>query len=165
MININISDTKKFVKKLLMEETFDTFLLVEANVKGGVNYHISGHINKDFFDNDELAAMTSVDYSTWSTIRPHIFNVIKGKKQPLSFKIVFILSNSNIESIIEKNNLPLSIDDIANLTLNIYFDGTNMTATTITSLKNFSFDKTLEHIWDKNVLAFFKYNEILFEII
>lgn len=165
MINMAISDTKGFVRKLLMEEVFDTFLLVEANVKSNVSYHISGRINKDFFDNDELAEMVSTEYTVWHTVRPHIFNVIKGKKQPLSFKIVFILSNPNIERIIEKNNLPLSVDDIANLALNIYFDGNNMTATTIASLKSFSLDKTLENLWDKNILAFFKHNEMPVEIV
>lgn len=165
MIHITITDIKSFVRKLLMEEVFDTFLLVEANVKSNVNYHISGRINKDFFDSDELEEMGCTEYAAWRTTRPHVLNVIKGKKQPLSFKIVFILSNPNIERIIEKNNLPLSVDDVAYLALNIYFDGNNMTATTIASLKSFSLDKTLENLWDKNVLAFFKHNEIPVEII
>ncbi len=161
MLNIDISDTKGFVRKLLMDEVFDNFLLVEANVKSNVSYHISGRINKDFFDNDELSEMVSEDYICWKTTRGHIYNVIKGNKLPLSFKLVFILSKPNINHIIEKNNLPFSTDDIANLTLNIYFDGKSITATTITSLRSFSTDKTLEMLWDNSVKAFFKHYEIV----
>ena len=37
MLNIEITETKNFVKKLLMEPVFDTFLLVEAYVIGRYN--------------------------------------------------------------------------------------------------------------------------------
>lgn len=156
MLNIEITETRDFVKKLLIDSTFDTFLLVEANVKSDVAYHISGHINTDFYDSDELEQLPSAQYATWGKLRPHIYNVIKGKKLPLSFKIVLILSPANVTRIIEKNNLPLSVNDVANLSLNIYYDGSKITATTIASLKTFSMDKTLENLWDENVAAYFK---------
>lgn len=162
MLQLQISDLKGFVRKLLMEETFDTFLLVEANVKKEISYHVSGRYNPAFFDNDEQEALNGAEYSTWANVRPHIYNVIKGNKLPLSFKIVLILSTPNIERIIEKNNLPLSPDQIANLALNIYFDGENITITTVASMKTFSLDKTLENLWDQNVLAYFRQQEILY---
>lgn len=160
MLHLQITDLKNFVKKLLTEDTFDTFLLVEANVKSDVSYHISGRINPSFFDNDELNSLISKEYTVWSKVRQHVYNVIKGKKLPLGFKIVLILSKPNLERIIEKNNLPISPEDVANLALTIHFDGENMTATTITTMKTFSVDKTLEHLWDENLLAYFKQQEI-----
>lgn len=161
MLNIEISDTKNFTKKLFTENTFDTFLLVEANVMSNASYTINGRINKDFFDTDELGTLHSDEYITWENARPHIFNVIKGKKLPLSFKLVLILSDTSIMRIIEKNSLSLTPDDIANLSLNIYFDGEKITVTTVATMKTFTLDKTLNTLWDENVKAFFKANNIV----
>ncbi len=156
MLQLQISDLKGFVRKLLMEEVFDTFQVVEAGVKSDVSYHISGRINPAFYDTEELAGLNGAVYITWAGIRQHIYQVIKGKKLPLSFKIVFILSAPNILRIIEKNNLPISLEQVANLSLNIYYDGENINITTMASMKTFSTDKTLEQLWDQNVLAYFK---------
>ena len=54
MLNIEITETKNFVKKLLMEPVFDTFLLVEAYVRSDVSYTIDGRLNPSFFDTEEL---------------------------------------------------------------------------------------------------------------
>ena len=158
MLNIEITETKNFVKKLLMEPVFDTFLLVEAYVRSDVSYTIDGRLNPSFFDTEELEEMTSKTYTTWGTVRHHIFNVIKGNKLPLNFKIVLILSDANINRIIEQNHLNLTTSDIANL--NIYFDGEKISLTTMASMNIFSMDKTLANIWDANVSAFFKQNQI-----
>ncbi len=143
-----------------MEPVFDTFLLVEAYVRSDVSYTIDGRLNPSFFDSDELEGMTSKTYTTWGNVRQHIFNVIKGNKLPLNFKIVLILSDANINRIIEQNHLDLSLSDIANLSLNVYFDGEKITLTTMASMNIFSMDKTLATIWDANVSAFFKQNQI-----
>ena len=143
-----------------MEPVFDTFLLVEAYVRSDVSYTIDGRLNPSFFDSGELEGMTSKIYTTWGNVRQHIFNVIKGNKLPLNFKIVLILSDANINRIIEQNHLDLSLSDIANLSLNVYFDGEKITLTTMASMNIFSMDKTLATIWDANVSAFFKQNQI-----
>ena len=153
MLNIEITETKNFVKKLLMEPVFDTFLLVEAYVRSDVSYTIDGRLNPSFFDTEELEEMTSKTYTTWGA-------VIKGNKLPLNFKIVLILSDANINRIIEQNHLNLTTSDIANLSLNIYFDGEKISLTTMASMNIFSMDKTLANIWDANVSAFFKQNQI-----
>lgn len=163
MLNLRIANSGDFMKKLLTNTTFDTFLLVEAAVKTNISYHISGHLNRDFYDSDELEALSSMEYITWNLVRPHVYNVMKGTKLPLGFKIVLILSDANITRIIEKNNLPLSLSDIANLSLIFHFDGSNILATANTSLKTFTMDKTLERLWDANLLAFFKQQEISVE--
>ena len=117
MLNIEITETKNFVKKLLMEPVFDTFLLVEAYVRSDVSYTIDGRLNPSFFDTEELEEMTSKTYTTWGAVRHHIFNVIKGNKLPLNFKLVLILSDANINRIIEQNHLNLTASDIANFAM------------------------------------------------
>ena len=88
--------------------------------------------------------MTSKTYTTWGNVRQHIFNVIKGNKLPLNFKIVLILSDANINRIIEQNHLDLSLSDIANLSLNVYFDGEKISLTTMASMNIFSWIKHLQ---------------------
>ena len=133
---------------------------MEAYVRSDVSYTIDGRLNPSFFDTEELEEMTSNTYTTWGAVRHHIFNVIKGNKLPLNFKIVLILSDANINRIIEQNHLNLTTSDIANLSLNIYFDGEKISLTTMASMNIFSMDKTLANIWDANVSAFFKQNQI-----
>ena len=135
-------------------------MLVEAYVRSDVSYTIDGRLNPSFFDTEELEEMTSKTYTTWGAVRHHIFNVIKGNKLPLNFKLVLILSDANINRIIEQNHLNLTASDIANLSLNIYFDGEKISLTTMASMNIFSMDKTLANIWDANVSAFFKQNQI-----
>ncbi len=160
MLNIEISETGKFMSKLLIENTFDTFLMVESSVMTNATYNINGRINKSFFDEEEMENLPSKEYVTWGSARPHIYILIRGKKLPLSLKIVLILSDANILRIIEKNNLTIAVDDVANLSLNIYYDGEKVMVTTVASMNAFSMDKTLSILWDENVSAFFKQNMI-----
>ena len=103
MLDITITETRDFVKKLLMDNTFDRFLAMEAFVKSGITYSFDGRINKDFYDKEELELMASTSYASWESIKPHVYNVIRGKKLPLSFKIVLVLSQQDIIDMLEKN--------------------------------------------------------------
>jgi general stress protein 26 len=52
---------------------------------------------------------------------------------------------------------------VAALSLNILFDGQSIHITTSASLKAFSLDKTLERLWDENLEAYFKQQQISYE--
>lgn len=161
MLNLKIDDMKDFVKKLLTDNTFDSFLLTNAFVISDVTYSIDGRLNRDFFDTDEEGSLTSQVYTTWEHARPHIYNVIRGKKLPLKFKLVFILSETNTMNMLEKYHVDIPMADIANLALNIYYDGTDIHVTSIATRNSFTMDKTLERVWDESLTAFFKYHGIL----
>ncbi len=80
MLDITITETRDFVKKLLMDNTFDRFL-AKAFVKSGITYSFDGRVNKDFYDKEELELMASTSYASWESIKPHVYNVIRGKKK------------------------------------------------------------------------------------
>lgn len=162
MLDITITETRDFVKKLLMDSTFDHFLAMEAFVKSGITYSFDGRINKDFYDKEELEEMPSTSYTTWETLRTHVYNVIRGKKLPLSFKIVLVLSQSDITDMLEKNHLAIPVSDVANLTLNIYYDGMSIQLTSMATQNVFTMDKTLEHVWDAEIKDFLKTSSIYF---
>lgn len=160
MLSLKIDDMKDFVKKLLTESTFDSFLLTNAFVISDITYSIDGRLNKDFFDTDEAAALTSQTYTTWEHARPHIYNVIRGKKLPLKFKLIFILPLKSTMNMLEKNHLDIPMSDIANLTLNIYYDGADIHVTSIATRNSFTMDKSLERVWDESLTAFFTHHQI-----
>ena len=53
------------------------------------------------------------------------------------------------------NNIPVNPQDVSALFLNIYYENGALTVTTGTSLKVFTLDKTLEHLWDDTVEKYY----------
>ena len=54
MIALKLPEVRVFMNKLLCTDTFDNFLLQEANICGCISYHIEGALHKDFFSEEEL---------------------------------------------------------------------------------------------------------------
>ena len=150
MKNYEIEDIKGFMNELLINEKYDSFYLYEIRLKTSLDYYIIGKVNKEFYDTDEEKEDLE-DYVRWGEVKHTIFELIKGKRLPISFKVVLMFNRENIERIIEMNNLPLRLEDVSNLSMNIYYEGGSLLVTTGTSLTVFTLDKTLEHIWDDTV--------------
>ncbi|WP_099466496.1 DUF5721 family protein [Konateibacter massiliensis] len=166
MISLQIIDVKDFMSKLLISDTFNKFLLSEATITTYNTFTIDGHINKDFYSTEELEEkdLTGQEMSYWEILKPVCFELIKGKKTPLGFKIVFLLSPANVEKLLSQSNISLSPNDVNGLFLNIKYSNNSLSCITGTSIKVFSLDKTLEYEWDSMVQKFFKAHEIAFEV-
>ncbi len=158
-INIPATDIKKFMNCLLVKETFDNFLLEEATITTYNTFTVDGHIQNDFYTPEELDALPDKTLSTWGAIKPHCFNLIKGSKLPLRFKIVLKASALYTEKLLGENPCGLALSDVGGLYINIRYDshrsldgsetGTAaLDCISIASLNIFSMDKTLEKAWD-----------------
>ena len=163
MLSIKIIDVKHFMNTLLKEETFDRFLLREATIKSGISYVIDGTINYDFYDTEEQEQFSHRTYCYFGEQRPFLFSLMKGKKTPLAFRIVFLMAQSNVQKLIDLNHLPFQVSDINGLFFNVHFEHGTLTCTSGTSLKVFTLDKTLEQVWEHNLKAFLKSKQIAFE--
>lgn len=165
MLSLTILKVKDFMSKLLINEIFDQFLLVEASITMLNQFIIDGHLHKEFYDNDapEQEELKERKYSLWKEVRPVCFNLIKGSKTPLQFKFVFQLSNANVSKLLTQGGIPLNETNINGLYLNIKFDGKNLSCTSATSVNVFTLDKTLDYEWDNCLKKFFVSNEIPFE--
>lgn len=160
MISLQITSVKLFMSHLLLSETFDQFQFVEGEIVTFNTFKIDGYIQKSFFsEQDNLE-----EYSSWNTLKDYCFHLIRGKHTPLSFKFIFRLSPAQIEALLSKNNLDFPMDQIQGCYLNVYYDGSSLRCTTGTSLKLFTLDKSLEHIWDQTTLKFFSAKEIPFDV-
>lgn len=162
MLSIQIPDVKEFMNHLLRQDTFHPFYLWEASLKTSISYHIDGRLNQDFFNSDELEVLPQSDYISWSQAKSQVFSMIKGNKTPLSMKIILMLSQSNLEHILVKYNLPLSRENINGLFFNIHFDGKVVRCTTGVAYKTFVMDKRLEQIFEENMLSWLNHYEIAY---
>lgn len=161
MILLSIPEVKEFMSKLLLSETFDTFLFVEGEIVTFNTFTMNGRLQKDFFDKDMVPERT---YSLWKDLREYCFSLIRGKRTPLRFKFVFGLSEPNIEKLLKQQDLSFTPQDVQGLYLNISYDGTSLKCVTGTSMNLFTMDKSLEEAWDKMVQKFFTQKEIEFEV-
>lgn len=164
MISLHILDIKGFMAQLLLRDTFDRFYLTEASITTFATFFIDGHLQKDYYSSEELENEEfSQPYSYWKQIRPFCLELIKGKKTPLNFKIVFQLSAANTENLLRQSGTSLMPSDVGGLYLNLHYNGRELHCVTGTSLNLFTMDKSLEYAWDETVRKFFRQKAITAE--
>ena len=149
MQSFQIQDLKDFMKKLLILDTFDTFLVSEVTVTTFATFHVDGSFHTDYFSDAETETLPAEQsgYALWKRVRP-------------SFQIVFRLAPHNVESLIRQSGLSIQPSDVDGLFLNMRYDGSSLNCISGASLRIFTLDKSLEHAWDEMLRRFFKKKEI-----
>lgn len=160
MIALELIDPKDFMNKLLRTPIFDHFCLIEATIATFQTVSIDGSINKDYYSTEELENLTN--YNTWEKIKPFCFQLIKGNRTPLSFRITLTLSPENIANVLQSLKLEFTTEQVKGLLFNLKFDGKKIICITGTSLTIFTMDKRLEHEWDSLAEKFLKKNQIIY---
>ena len=163
MIALKIEDMKQFTARLFMGETFDHFLIREAEIITFNVFTIDGHIRQGYYSEEELEENQLEELSSWKMIRPYCFSLIKGKKLPGSFQIVLQMPPQAVEKFVAARQMPLRADQVNGLYLNIRYEEGKLFCVTGTSVSFFTLDKTLVSEWDQAVRSFLKKNEIIFE--
>lgn len=148
---IEISDNKKFMKALLIDNVFDLFFLEEAKITTYNHFMIDGHIQEKFYksDADSDDARNLNEFSLWEQIKPFCFDIIKGKRLPLQFKIVLHAPKDITETLLQHPDCTLSPDVLKALVLTINYNGTQTTLISATALHTFVADKSIDALWDK----------------
>lgn len=164
MRSYQIQDIRDFMKKLLIQETFDTFLLSEASITTFARFQIDGSFHPEYLHDQEteMAAAEQYGHTLWKRIRPFFFDLTRGKNTPLNFHIVFRLAPHNVQALLAQSGIAARPEDVDGLFLNIHFDGSSLTCTSGTSLRIFSPDRSLEHAWDSMLEKFFHQKQIPF---
>lgn len=165
MLALKINDIKEFMNKLLIKDTFDNFEVIESTITTFSTFSINGKYQKDFFDNDiqKVLEENHCNYAPWKDIKPFCFSIIRGKRTPLQFKLIFQLPFKQIIQLIQESNCMISPELIGGLFLNIQFKNNVLYCTTGISFQTFIPDNTLKQLWDSYIIKFLKANEILFE--
>ncbi len=94
MIALKITEIGTFINKLLKDGMCDHFLLQEAVITQAATYTIDGSFHPDYYEPEELDTLHLQDlsYLPFSLLRPSCLKIMQGKKKPLFFKFVFLLS-------------------------------------------------------------------------
>lgn len=164
MIAITIKNLKNFMNHLLICDTFDHFLVSDATITTFVSFTIDGTLHPDFYDPEkaEELRLSKQRQIFWSDIRPYCFSIIKGRRTPLSFKIILQLPREEVNILTEKSGMEITPEDVSGLFVNFQFNGETLTLTTGSSLRLFTMDKSLDHAWDKKIQEFLIRQEIEF---
>lgn len=165
MISLRIKDTRKFMSHLLVKDTFDSFLLSEADIKTSCLHSIDGQINRSFYSDDEWTELNEDEkkYTSWLVQKPYCFSLIKGSKVPSSMKIVMLLSYKDTVNLLDNTETGLSYDNINGLFINIKYQDGHADIITGTSLNIFSLDKTLDSAFDSYIRHFLSDNGLDYE--
>ena len=165
MIALQIQDIKNFMSRLLLSQTFDTFLLVEGMITTYNGFRIDGRIHKDFFTEEEIEerGLNQREFSLWKEVKPFCLELIKGKKTPLGFKFTFQLSKENTAKLLSSSGITsIQPENVSGLLLNVRYENGALNVITATNLNLFTLEKSLEHAWDDMVKRFLKQQEISF---
>lgn len=160
MIALKAEDVKSFTTRLFVREDFDAFLVKEVNITTYNSFSIDGHVKQGYYTEEEQEENHIEEFSTWKTLRPFCFSLIKGKKLPGSFRIVLQLPKAGNDKFAARAGAGIDGSQIVGLYLNIRYDDGNMYCITGTSLNFFTMDKTLDLEWDKAVKQFLQSHEI-----
>lgn len=167
MKTYQISNLKDFMNKLLLSGDFDCFLLEEGTIVTANAFQIDGHIRKNFYTKEEQEdpSLCPYDFSLWKDIRPLCFQLIKGKRTPLSFQFVLLLLPCHMAQILEKGGFRDNGSLVRYFALTIRFDGTNAVMATGLSTNTFLMDKTPEQLWDDAFRKFMDKRQISWEAV
>ena len=161
-----IQDRKEFMNRLLGSELFDAFEVVSAQLTTFCTFTVDGTYIPGYLSEEEPDPASSAPeasaapFALWKTLRPHLFDLIRGKSKPGSIRIVLRLSQKNTERMLRSGGSPLHSSDVSGFFLNISYQHREqteqITCITGTSLKTFTLDKTAEHVWDEMAGRFFR---------
>ncbi len=165
MIALNLLEVKECMEKLLLRDDFNSFSFIEGTIATFATFSLDGYLKRDFYNSDEQEALTSVGktHADWADMKEYCFHIIKGKQAPLSFKFVLSLSKENTAKLLTRDLPHISVEQVQGLYFNFQFEKGTLECITGTSMKTFSMDKSLDHIWDETAMKFLKQKEILFE--
>lgn len=155
MIALQVTSMKQFMNHLLVADTFEPFLLEEAVIGTASTFTIDGHVNQEFYGNEEdTSTCPAWEFRPWKELKGLCFDLIKGKRTPLFFRFVLHLIPEKAAALLEKEGCSVSPSDIKALVVNIRYDGSKAMLTTGTAYHTFLLSKEPDAIWDK---AFRKY--------
>ena len=165
MIALKIKDVKHFMGRLLGTDFLDSFLLEEAVVATYNTFTIDGRMNREFFSREEWEepSIRPYDFSSWKSMRPILFELIRGKKTPVSFRFILHLMPQYIAGILKPQETAVTPDQVRALVLTCRYENGALTLLTGTSLQTFLPDKSADVLWDRAVRAFLDKKEVDYE--
>ncbi|MCD2493599.1 DUF5721 family protein [Lacrimispora sp. NSJ-141] len=163
MIALKIPDKKDFTSKLFLQDTFDAFMVSQASFTTSITVSLDGSLHRDYFTDAEWEEMEQHDFARWPLLKPLCYQIIKGRRLPEHFKIVFMLSRSNTEKLLSGTGLSIPVEQVGGLFLNVRYDQGTLQCVTGVAHSFFTADKSLDRAWDDMIRRHFRSREIFWE--
>ena len=146
MLSLQIEDQKALMHSLLLEDVFDRFFLVRAQVVSFARFDVDGRCLEP---DDE----TPDPFVRWLLIRPHIYSLIRGSKAPRSLQIVLRADPKAFSQLPQEGYA---------FFLNISYSHASgrMLITTGVSSSAFRPDRSPERQWEDTMRKFFAGNNL-----
>ena len=152
MLSLQITDLKKLTDLLFVSNAFDRFLLHDAQFVTSVSVTLEGRKNAEFFPEEERDEAMKDDFVTWAEERPLCRDLLKGKRLPLSFRVVLLTSKETTAKMKEASGFTGC--EVSSLSINLLYREQTLFLTTGIAYAGFSPDKSLEKYWDQTVKRF-----------
>lgn len=165
MLSLQIADVKKFMQLLLMTDTFDDFLMMEAVLVKEFRMEIDGSLTQGFYSEEEkeslgLAGRRHLPYAHF---RPVILEQVKGKRLPELLKITFAMQGSDAVKVLKTLEECPNHAIVNDFVLQVIYDHNGLFVRTGVSYSTFVPDRSMEALWEEFVPTFLKRREIAFE--
>lgn len=166
MIAIKINDIKNFMGKLLLQESFDEFLLEKAQVLTASLLTLSGRRNQNWYDSEQWADLEqelSGDclFMLWKETKNIIFSYIRGSQSPDTMKLSLKAGHRQKEEWLEDSAaLKLCQELKPDLFLQLRYEHGELQLTTGIAFPQFQMDRSVERAWDDAVLRFLHREQI-----
>ncbi|MCR5784974.1 MAG: DUF5721 family protein [Eubacterium sp.] len=163
MTALKITEVKDFMNRLLMQDTFDFFYLVRADIVRDYSVSIDGIISPQFYTEEEkeILGIKGDKFLKYGKLRDGILGHIKGKRSPLLFKLTLAMKAD--EALLNMKGEANTKSSIEEFLINIKFDSKGLVLTTGVSYSSFNPDKSSELLWDEYICEFLKSRDIVCE--
>lgn len=161
MISLKILEMNRFMGKLLKGENFDGFLMKEGFLRTGMEYRFQGRVFPEYFDSEEQENHKE-EYTYWGEIKPFVFELVKGKRTPLAFSFILLLTKNDTTELLARRQVKVG-EDSPSLFLQIRFEHGEGRIVTGTARNTFTLDKSLDEAWDAEVKQRMKAMELAVE--
>lgn len=168
MVALKIHNTKKMMQSLLYTASFDAFCMQEATVTKAASLYMEGRIHADYYTFEDYEAnpqLRELIFVPWQNVRPVISTYIKGEHAPVSFKIVLQAPASYQKKLLADSAFTDAPENVQALILTFRYQGGALTCLTGTSMKAFSMDKSLDHLWDSAIQKSLANMQIGFDVL
>ena len=162
MQTIEILDIKPFMQLIFQTDQFDGYDFVSADIRTDISCTLDGHLNTDFFSNEELEHpfLFGHSYLPWNMAKEKVFSLIKGKRTPSLLKIVLKSSDANTQALLASTASSLHPKDIDGMFVNILFQNQQLHVICGVAYHIYTLEKELEEELRTSVVNLLKQQQI-----
>lgn len=169
MIAIQIIDIKNFMAKLLLQDTFDAFLLQQVRVLTASELILNGRRSREWYDQEQwqaLGELSDAEMMSWKELKNTVFQYIKGKQAPQRMWIDFRVSALQAESFLaDSGSYSKYRQYLPALHLQVRYEEAVLRLVTAVSFSEFVMDKSIEQAWDEAICQYLGQMKIVFDLL